>query len=93
MFFCTPPIFYCNIIIIRSDQMISAQEKGNGYSTRHVQTDSHPVNPRVKGDTTNNSQYTPARSAARLSLMFSFPCSADHERDWPPCTVLYLVLQ
>ena len=18
-------------------------------------------------------------------LLFSFPCSADHERDWPPC--------
>ena len=22
--------------------------------------------------------------AARLLLLFSFPCSADHERDWPP---------
>ena len=20
-------------------------------------------------------------------LLFSFPCSADHERDWPPCKV------
>ncbi|CAN0266126.1 unnamed protein product, partial [Ascophyllum nodosum] len=25
--------------------------------------------------------------AARLFLLFSFPCSADHERDWPPCKV------
>ena len=25
------------------------------------------------------------RDAARLFLLFSFPCSADHERDWPPC--------
>ena len=26
--------------------------------------------------------------AARFSLFFSsFPCSADHERDWPPCKV------
>ena len=24
---------------------------------------------------------------ARLFLLFSFPCSADHERDWPPCKV------
>ena len=21
-------------------------------------------------------------------LLFSFPCSADHERDWPPCKVV-----
>ena len=21
-------------------------------------------------------------------LFFSFPCSADHERDWPPCKVV-----
>ena len=26
--------------------------------------------------------------AARLFLFFSFPCSADHERDWPPCKVV-----
>ena len=26
--------------------------------------------------------------AARLFLLFSFPCSADHERDWPPCKVV-----
>ena len=25
--------------------------------------------------------------AARL-LLFSFPCSADHERDWPPCKIV-----
>ena len=23
--------------------------------------------------------------ATRLFLWFSFPCSTDHERDWPPC--------
>ena len=22
-------------------------------------------------------------------LLFSFPCSADHERDWPPCKVVF----
>ena len=27
--------------------------------------------------------------AARLSRVFSFPCSADHERDWPPCKVVF----
>ena len=28
--------------------------------------------------------------AARLSLfVFSFICSADHERDWPPCNVVF----
>ena len=26
--------------------------------------------------------------AARLFLFFFFPCSADHERDWPPCKVV-----
>ena len=26
--------------------------------------------------------------AGRLSLLLSFPCSADHERDWPPCKVV-----
>ena len=29
--------------------------------------------------------------AARLDLLFSFPCSADHERDWPPCKVIFPV--
>ena len=27
--------------------------------------------------------------AARLFILFSFPCSADHERDWPPCIVVF----
>ena len=27
--------------------------------------------------------------AARLLLLFSFPCSADHEQDWPPCKVVF----
>ena len=22
-------------------------------------------------------------------LLFSFPCSADHNRDWPPCKVVF----
>ena len=30
--------------------------------------------------------------AARLFLLFSFPCSADHERDWPPRKVVFLGL-
>ena len=29
------------------------------------------------------------RYAAKLFLLFCFPCSADHERDWPPCKVLF----
>ena len=29
--------------------------------------------------------------AARLFLLFSFPCSADHKRDWPPCKVVFRV--
>ena len=24
-------------------------------------------------------------------FLFSFPCSAGHERDWPPCKVVFLV--
>ena len=31
-------------------------------------------------------------NAARLFLLFSFPCSADHERDWPPCKVVFFGL-
>ena len=30
--------------------------------------------------------------AARLFLLISFSCSADHERDWPPCKVVSLGL-
>ena len=30
--------------------------------------------------------------AARLFLFSFFPCSADHERDWPPCKVVFLGL-
>ena len=30
--------------------------------------------------------------AARLFLLFSFSCSADHERDWPPCKVVFFGL-
>ena len=30
--------------------------------------------------------------AARLFLLFSFPCSADHERDWTPCKVVFFGL-
>ena len=29
--------------------------------------------------------------AARL-FIFIFPCSADHERDWPPCKVVFFGL-
>ena len=43
-----------------------------------------------------------ARSAARLFLFFFFsfllffffsffPCSADHERDWPPCKEVFRI--
>ena len=30
--------------------------------------------------------------AARLFILFSFPCSADHERDWSPCKVVFFGL-
>ena len=30
--------------------------------------------------------------AAILFILFSFPCSADHERDWPPCKVVFFGL-
>ena len=26
--------------------------------------------------------------AARLFILFSFPCPADHEREWPPCKAI-----
>ena len=31
-------------------------------------------------------------SAAKLFIFIFFPCSADHERDWPPCKVVFLGL-
>ena len=30
--------------------------------------------------------------AARLFFLFSFSCSADHERDWPSCKVVFFGL-
>ena len=30
--------------------------------------------------------------AARHFVLFLFPCSADHERDWPPCKVVFFGL-
>ena len=30
--------------------------------------------------------------AARLFLSFFFPCSSDHERDWPPCEIVFFGL-
>ena len=30
--------------------------------------------------------------AARLSILFSFPCSVDHERDSPPCKIVFFGL-
>ena len=30
--------------------------------------------------------------AARLFFSSFFPCSADHERDWPPCKVVFFGL-
>ena len=30
--------------------------------------------------------------AARRFLLLFFPCSADHERDWPPCKVVFFGL-
>ena len=30
--------------------------------------------------------------AARLFLLFSFSCSAEDERDWPPCKVVFFGL-
>ena len=30
--------------------------------------------------------------AARLFFIYFFPCSADHERDWPPCKVVFFGL-
>ena len=30
--------------------------------------------------------------AARLFLLLFFPCSADHERDWPACKVVFFGL-
>ena len=31
--------------------------------------------------------------AAILFLLFSFLCTADHERDWPPCKVVFFGLE
>ena len=30
--------------------------------------------------------------AARLIIFSYFPCSADHERDWPPCKIVFFGL-
>ena len=32
------------------------------------------------------------RVCCQTFLLFSFPCSADHERDWPPCKVVFFGL-
>ena len=29
------------------------------------------------------------RGAARLFILLYFPCSEDHEQDWPPCSVVF----
>ena len=39
-----------------------------------------------------NEQRGGGGGAARLSPVFSFPCSADDERDWPPCKVVFFGL-
>ena len=31
--------------------------------------------------------------AARLFILFSYPCPAEHEREWPPCKVILIVFQ
>ena len=38
-----------------------------------------------------NEQRAGGGGAARLFFFF-FPCSADHERDWPPCKVVFFGL-
>ena len=37
----------------------------------------------------NEQRWGGGRGAVRFSLLFSFPSSADYERDWPPREVLF----
>ena len=37
----------------------------------------------------NDEQQRGGVCAARLCLLFAFPCSADHEQDWPLCKVVF----
>ena len=41
-----------------------------------------------------NEQRAGGRGAVRCQtfFFFFFPCSADHERDWPPCKVVFFGL-
>ena len=39
-----------------------------------------------------NEQRAGGGGAARIFLFFFFPCSADYERDWPPCKVVFFGL-
>ena len=39
-----------------------------------------------------NEQRAGGGGAARLFFSFFFSCSADHERDWPPCKVVFFGL-
>ena len=36
-----------------------------------------------------NEQRAGGGGGALLDFFFFFPCSADHERDWPPCKVVF----
>ena len=39
-----------------------------------------------------NKQRTGGGGSALPDFFFFFPCSADHERDWPPCKVVFFGL-
>ena len=39
-----------------------------------------------------NEQRAGGGDAARLFFLLFSPCSADHERDWPPCKVVFFGL-
>ena len=39
-----------------------------------------------------NEQRAGGGGGGAARLVFFFPCSADHERDWPPCKVVFFGL-
>ena len=65
------------------------------WSAQQVHKKNSPLSPLASEKLVSRDGFgrpIPRQPTARLFLLFSFPCSADHERDWPPCKVFFFGL-
>ena len=83
---------------IRSRKTASAVLSRVSLIILHTQAECHPccttrnrVSPEFIGSRIS-ARGGGAGRAARLIFVCFFPCSADHERDWPPCKVVFFGL-